>query len=309
MAPLTGTRNLPNQYLTSAGSGWALVGDAGHHKDPCTGMGISDAFTSAALLAQRVTDVIDDEAGLDRALAGYQRLRDAETSNGYDLTLKTARLAPLSARTEAFYRRAAQDPRRPNASSVSSAAQFRSRGLRASTRRARHRGRAMQRQSGLTAVTEPHSSHRAAVDMPAWDFEVRRDDLRNYEVRGAALPSPALGESWSRQDEQVLLRVDALALSANNLTYAVTGDHLGYWQLFPAAEPWGRIPAWGVATVIESQSEHLREGERFFGLVPMSSHLAVSPVPTREGFRDNSAAPRPRAPDLQPLHPGDRPRR
>ena len=110
VAPLTGTRNLPNQYLTSAGPGWALVGDAGHHKDPCTGMGISDAFTSAALLAQQVTAVLDDETGLDRALAGYQTLRDAETSNGYDLTLKTARLAPLSAQTQAFYRGAADRP-------------------------------------------------------------------------------------------------------------------------------------------------------------------------------------------------------
>jgi 2-polyprenyl-6-methoxyphenol hydroxylase-like FAD-dependent oxidoreductase len=110
VAPLTGTRNLPNQYVISAGQGWALVGDAGHHKDPCTGMGISDAFTSAALLAQRVTDVLDDETGLDRTLAGYQSSRDAETSNGYDLTLKTARLAPLSARMQAFYRGAAHQP-------------------------------------------------------------------------------------------------------------------------------------------------------------------------------------------------------
>jgi 2-polyprenyl-6-methoxyphenol hydroxylase-like FAD-dependent oxidoreductase len=107
---LTGTRNLPNQYLASAGPGWALVGDAGHYQDPCTGMGISDAFTSATLLAQQVADVLDDETGLDRALAGYQCLRDAETSNGYDLTLKTARLAPLSARTQAFYRDAAGQP-------------------------------------------------------------------------------------------------------------------------------------------------------------------------------------------------------
>ena len=138
----------------------------------------------------------------------------------------------------------------------------------------------MQRRFGQTAVTEPHAS-RAAIELPPWDFEVRRDDLRNHELRGTALPAPA-------PDDQALLRVDALALSANNLTYAVTGVRLGYWQLFPAAGPWGRIPAWGVATVLESRSEHLRKGERFFGLVPMSSHLVVSPVPTREGFRDNS---------------------
>ena len=39
-----GTDDLPNLYRTSAGPGWALAGDAGHHKDPSTGMGMSDAF-------------------------------------------------------------------------------------------------------------------------------------------------------------------------------------------------------------------------------------------------------------------------
>ena len=49
----TGTGDLPNLYRESAGPGWALAGDAGHHKDPCTGMGMSDAFLAADLLAER----------------------------------------------------------------------------------------------------------------------------------------------------------------------------------------------------------------------------------------------------------------
>ncbi len=110
VVPFTGTRNLPNQYRTSAGPGWALAGDTGHHKDPCTGMGISDALTSAALLARAVTDDIDNDIRLDHALARYQHSRDAATANGFDLTLKTAQLAPLSPRMETFYRAVVDQP-------------------------------------------------------------------------------------------------------------------------------------------------------------------------------------------------------
>ena len=52
----TGTGDLPNLYRTPAGAGWALAGDAGHHKDPSTGMGLSDAFLAAELLAQAIHD-------------------------------------------------------------------------------------------------------------------------------------------------------------------------------------------------------------------------------------------------------------
>lgn len=107
IAPFTGTRNLPNQYRTSAGPGWALMGDAGHHKDPSTGMGISDAFASAALIAARTTDAFDDPARLDSEVALYRQGRDAATADGFALTLKTARLAAPSPRVEKLYRAAA----------------------------------------------------------------------------------------------------------------------------------------------------------------------------------------------------------
>ena len=38
----------------SSGPGWALVGDAGYHRDPITGHGISDAFRDADLVAEAV---------------------------------------------------------------------------------------------------------------------------------------------------------------------------------------------------------------------------------------------------------------
>jgi 2-polyprenyl-6-methoxyphenol hydroxylase-like FAD-dependent oxidoreductase len=49
--PFRGTADLPNFYRRPYGPGWALVGDAGYHKDPITAQGITDAFRDAELLA------------------------------------------------------------------------------------------------------------------------------------------------------------------------------------------------------------------------------------------------------------------
>lgn len=54
-------------------------------------------------------------------------------------------------------------------------------------------------------------------------------------------------------------------------------EALGYWAFFPATEPWGRVPAWGHATVVESRHPEVPEGRQFFGFVPMGSHLVLQP--------------------------------
>ena len=36
---------------------------------------------------------------------------------------------------------------------------------------------------------------------------------------------------------EVLLRVDRMALTANNISYASAGDTLGYWRFFPPSPP------------------------------------------------------------------------
>jgi len=90
---------------------------------------------------------------------------------------------------------------------------------------------------------------------------------------------------------EVVLRIDAFALTANNITYGVAGDMLGYWQFFPAAdEGWGRIPVWGFADVQSSGVEGIAPGERYYGFLPMASHLRVEPVAVSEnGFSDGAA--------------------
>lgn len=108
--PFAGTGYLPNQYRRSAGPGWALVGDAGHFKDPSTGMGMSDAFIAADLLAEAVDQGLTGRVPIDDSLAAFERRRDELAANGFELTLSTARLAALSPRMEAFYRQAVGQP-------------------------------------------------------------------------------------------------------------------------------------------------------------------------------------------------------
>lgn len=85
-------------------------------------------------------------------------------------------------------------------------------------------------------------------------------------------PVPEIGPG------QVLFRIDRFALTANNITYAVVGDALGYWRFFPCGEDgWGRIPVMGFANVIRSTHPEVKEGTRCFGFYPMSRHLAIQP--------------------------------
>ena len=81
-----------NFYRTSQGPGWALVGDAGYHKDPFTGKGMSDAFVHAELLAERLHEGLAGTRPMPDALADYQRDRDAESRSGYEFTCMISEL-------------------------------------------------------------------------------------------------------------------------------------------------------------------------------------------------------------------------
>jgi 2-polyprenyl-6-methoxyphenol hydroxylase-like FAD-dependent oxidoreductase len=91
---IVGTGHLPNFYRRPYGPGWALVGDAGYHKDPCTAQGISDGFRDAGLLAGGLGEVLAGRALFDDAMAAYQRTRDEATSAMFELTLEFASLEP-----------------------------------------------------------------------------------------------------------------------------------------------------------------------------------------------------------------------
>jgi len=89
-----GTGDLPNFFRKPYGPGWALVGDAGYHKDPVSGQGMSDAFHSAELLASALHMGWSGQQSLDDPLAAYEQQRNAGAMPMYELTCQIASYAP-----------------------------------------------------------------------------------------------------------------------------------------------------------------------------------------------------------------------
>jgi NADPH:quinone reductase-like Zn-dependent oxidoreductase len=114
------------------------------------------------------------------------------------------------------------------------------------------------------------------------DFLVKRGELGECRVVESATPEIGAGEA--------LLRVESFGLTANNVTYAVMGEAMSYWNFFPAEEGWGRVPMWGFAEVERSEVEGVEVGTRIYGYLPPSSHLVVTPVDADpSGFLDGAA--------------------
>ena len=91
---LYGATQLPNFLRTPHGPGWALVGDAGCHKDPFLALGICDALRDAELLAGALHEVLSDRGPEQEALAAYAQARDAATRAEYEQNLAFARFEP-----------------------------------------------------------------------------------------------------------------------------------------------------------------------------------------------------------------------
>jgi 2-polyprenyl-6-methoxyphenol hydroxylase-like FAD-dependent oxidoreductase len=89
-----GTRDLPNFFRTPYGPGWALVGDAGYHKDPITALGMTDAFHDAEGLATALDESFSGVRGYDEALSAYQQARDERALPMFGLTCDLAKLEP-----------------------------------------------------------------------------------------------------------------------------------------------------------------------------------------------------------------------
>jgi hypothetical protein len=97
----------------------------------------------------------------------------------------------------------------------------------------------------------------------------------------------------------VLFRVDRFAFTANNISYALAGDMLGYWRFFPAPDGWGRLPTMGYADVIESKHADVPVGTRCFGFYPMSRYLVIEPsVVSPAGITDGA----PHRADISPFY-------
>lgn len=105
---------------------------------------------------------------------------------------------------------------------------------------------------------------------------ISRSDLTQTRLAPVTLTPLEPGEAR--------MAVEQFGFSANNITYAVMGDRLRYWQFFPpqsepsSGEDWGLLPVWGFATVSESACEDLPVGARLFGYWPTATHLTIRPT-------------------------------
>jgi len=89
-SPVQGMLRQPNQLRRAFGPGWALVGDAGYHRDAVTAYGISDAFRDAELLAVALDQALRGDAEETTALARYQQQRDQALEEIFEITCRLA---------------------------------------------------------------------------------------------------------------------------------------------------------------------------------------------------------------------------
>ena len=114
-------------------------------------------------------------------------------------------------------------------------------------------------------------------------FVVDRKNLRRTEWLTRERLPLAAGE--------VRLRIDAFALTSNNVTYAAFGEAMNYWAFFPmGSADTGCIPVWGFADVIESRADGVAAGERFYGYLPLAEEVVLQPGRVGPaGFVDGAA--------------------
>jgi flavin-dependent dehydrogenase len=97
-----GTGDLDGFMRRPFGAGWALVGDAGYHKNPITAQGITDAFRDAELLTDALDETLAGRMPEADALAGYEQARNAAVMPMYELTADLATLQPPAPEMQAL---------------------------------------------------------------------------------------------------------------------------------------------------------------------------------------------------------------
>jgi NADPH:quinone reductase-like Zn-dependent oxidoreductase len=113
------------------------------------------------------------------------------------------------------------------------------------------------------------------MDTHCRTFAVDRRELTRTEVIDLPLAAPQPGE--------VVVRIDHVALTTNNATYAHLGDSFGYWHFFPLPDPWGAVPAWGFGDVVASAHDDIAPGERLYGFFPIATHVHLTPTRVTSG--------------------------
>ncbi len=105
---------------------------------------------------------------------------------------------------------------------------------------------------------------------------VTRDELRQTKVVET--------DQSPLENGQIRVAIDKMGLTANNVSYAVSGEAIGYWKYYPTEGEWGKVPGWAMADVVESRSDTISVGERLWGFFPMASEVVLNPGQAAEDF-------------------------
>lgn len=87
---------IPGFFRKPYGDGWALVGDAGYKKDPCTAAGITDAFRDVEFLAAAIDDGLAGRRSAEQSMADYELRRNTIAMPIYQFTCQSAKFEPAT---------------------------------------------------------------------------------------------------------------------------------------------------------------------------------------------------------------------
>jgi len=104
-----GTADLPNYFRRPYGPGWALVGDAGHPKDPMHARGIRDAFRDVELLVEAVDAGLSGRRSFPEAMTEYEQARNVPALSMYQKLRRDLRFPPLPGVEVRLLRAVAED--------------------------------------------------------------------------------------------------------------------------------------------------------------------------------------------------------
>ena len=175
--PVRTMANMRGFFRPAAGAGWALVGDAGHFKDPTPGQGIADALRQSEKLAAAVTRALDGSHGSpEEILRDWWRWRDEDAWEMYWLAHDMGAAGPTPPLRREAQRRIAADPELGTAMvrvlnhelrpSEAFTPAFALATMAQALRRDRGHRREIVREAGTTAVEELRRGRAARRTMP-----------------------------------------------------------------------------------------------------------------------------------------------